>query len=284
MRLMDYDTTIQFTATVVSTARITPASTDEVREISVDIDKKGFRADPGQSVGVLAPGRQDFGQQHHFRLYTVADLPEYKDGVTRVKLCVKRCNYIDDYSGEKYEGVASNYLCDLKAGDKLTMTGPYGLAFAVPEEKDANMMLIGAGTGIAPFRAFLRHLYTKKPPFEGKVRLFHGGRSGLDLLYKNEKNDDLAFYYDKSTFEAVEALSKRPHWSDDIDWSGAMKSRGNEIAKLLDDAKTYIYVAGLEAIRDQLDKVFSSVLGSATRWERRKAELMAGKRWVELVY
>lgn len=284
MLLQDYDTTIQFTATVVSTERITPASTDEVREIQLDLDKKGFLASAGQSIGVLAPGQKDFGQKHHFRLYTVADLPEHKGAVTRVKLCVKRCNYVDEYSGEQYPGVASNYLCNLKAGDKITMTGPYGLAFPVPDEADATLILIGAGTGIAPFRAFLKHLYTAKPPFTGKVRLFHGARSGLDLLYKNSEKDDLTQYYDKQTFAAIEALGKRPHWSDDVDWDGALQSRGTEIGKLLDDPKTYVYVAGLEKVRNQLDKVFANVLGTPARWARRKAELTAGKRWIELLY
>lgn len=284
MLLQDYDTTIQFTATVVSTERITPASTDEVRELQLDIDKKGFLASAGQSIGVLAPGQKDFGQKHHFRLYTVADLPEHKGAVTRIKLCVKRCNYVDEYSGEQYPGVASNYLCNLKAGDKITMTGPYGLAFPVPDETDATLILIGAGTGIAPFRAFLKHLYTAKPPFTGKVRLFHGARSGLDLLYKNSEKDDLTQYYDKQTFAAIEALGKRPHWSDDVDWDGALQSRGTEIGKLLDDPKTYVYVAGLEKVRNQLDKVFANVLGTPARWARRKAELTAGNRWIELLY
>lgn len=284
MRLQDYDTTTKFTATVATTERITPASTDEVREIQVDIAHKGFQAGPGQSVGVLAPGQREFGQEHHFRLYTIADLPVRQNGLMRVKLCVKRCNYIDEYSGESYSGVASNYLCDLKPGAKITMTGPYGLVFPVPEHPEASLLLIGAGTGIAPFRAFLKHLYGKQPPFLGKVRLFHGGRSGLDLLYKNSLRDDLALYYDKATFTAIEALAKRPHWSDDIDWSGAMKSRSAEIAKLLDDARTYVFLAGLEKIRDQLDKVLAEVMGSPTRWSLRKAELVAGKRWVELLY
>ena len=46
----------------------------------------------------------------------------------------------------------------------------------------------------------------------------------------------------------------------------------------------YVYVAGLEPMRDQLDTVFSELAGSRERWLRRKAELMAGKRWVELLY
>ncbi|MCC7396441.1 MAG: ferredoxin-NADP reductase [Planctomycetes bacterium] len=284
MLLQDYDTTIQFTATVVTTERITPAATEEVREIQLDIDKKGFTASAGQSIGVLAPGQREFGQKHHFRLYTIADMPEHKGAVTRVKLCVKRCNYVDEYSGESYPGVASNYLCSLKPGDKILMTGPYGLAFPVPDEAGANLILIGAGTGIAPFRAFIRHLNAVKPAFTGKVRLFHGARSGLDLLYKNQQKNDLTLYYDHPTFVAIEALGKRPHWSDDIDWDGAVQSRGAEIGKLLDDSKTYVYVAGLEKVRDQLDKVFAEVVGTPARWARRKAELVAGKRWLELLY
>ncbi|NIV46677.1 MAG: ferredoxin-NADP reductase, partial [Gammaproteobacteria bacterium] len=102
-------------------------------------------------------------------LYSVADLPEQGPaGEPRIKICVRRCSYIDEYSGEGYQGIASNYLCDLRAGDRLTITGPFGLAFDVPEERDANLILIGSGTGIAPFRAFVKHLYQNVPDWKGR--------------------------------------------------------------------------------------------------------------------
>ena len=41
---------------------------------------------------------------------------------------------------------------------------------------------------------------------------------------------------------------------------------------------------GLEKMRGELDKVFAGLAGSKEKWERRKAELSAGKRWVELLY
>ena len=50
------------------------------------------------------------------------------------------------------------------------------------------------------------------------------------------------------------------------------------------DPKTYVYVAGLERMRDELDAVFAGLAGSRKKWKRRKAELMAGKRWVEVLY
>ncbi len=53
---------------------------------------------------------------------------------------------------------------------------------------------------------------------------------------------------------------------------------------MLGEPGTYVYVAGLEPMRNQLDAVFSTLAGSREAWQRRKAELMAGKRWVELLY
>jgi len=285
-RLESYDTQPRYEATIVSTERITAKQAEaEVRELVLDIDRPDFPYKLGQSVGVLAPGSPDFGQDHHFRLYSVADLPAIDEtGKPRIKICVRRCHYIDEYSGERYPGIASNYLCNLTAGDKLTLTGPYGLAFEVPEEKDANLILIGTGTGIAPFRAFVKHLYSEVSDWKGKIWLFYGARSGLELLYMNDEKDDFAQYYDEKTFEAFKALSPRPHWADPIAWDHAIAERGDELWKLLGDAKTYVYVAGLEQMRDELDGVFKRLAGSEQKWKRRKAELQAGKRWVELLY
>lgn len=284
MRLQDYDTQNRYTATVVSSVRITPARTDEIRELVLDLDA-ALDVKPGQSVGVLAPGQAAFGQEHHFRLYTIADMPEDIDGKTRIKLAVRRCFYVDEYSGEKYPGRASNYLCDLKPGDTLTLTGPYGHVFEIPWwEPDANLLLIGVGTGIAPFRAFLKHLYAQGNEFTGKVWLLHGARTGLDLLYQNDERDDLTQYFDRDTFQAIEVLAARPHWSDELDWGTAMKERGEMLWRLISDSKTYVYVAGRETIRPALDKEFAKLAGDPVRWSRRLAELEAGNRWVELLY
>ena len=60
--------------------------------------------------------------------------------------------------------------------------------------------------------------------------------------------------------------------------------RGAELWKMLGDVKTCVYVAGLEKMRPELDVVFAGLAGSMEKWQRRKAELMAGGRWVELLY
>lgn len=281
-----FDTRTRFRATVVTNERITPAdSPEEVRELVLDVERPDSPYRPGQSVGVLAPAAPGFGSEHHFRLYSVADLPEKgAAGRPRIELCVRRCTYIDDYSGERFPGVASNFLCDRVPGDTVTLTGPYGFAFEVPEEHDANLILIGSGTGIAPFRAFLKHLYRDVADWQGRVILFYGARSGLEMLYMNDERNDFAQYYDQETFEAVKALSPRPTWADPIAWDLAIEARSEEIWEMLGSPKTYVYLAGLEKMRDELDKVFSRLAGAPEKWRRRKAELAAGGRWVELLY
>jgi len=284
--LEDYDTEQRFQASLVSSERITTeASGIEVRELTLDIQKPDFEFQLGQSVGVLAPGTKEFGQEYHFRLYSVADLPERgSSGLPRIKIAVRRCSYVDKYSGEEYPGVSSNYLCDLRAGDSITMAGPYGLAFEVPEEMDANLILIGTGTGIAPFRAFVKHLYQNVPEWKGTITLFYGARSGLELLYMNDERDDFTQYYDSDTFEAFKALSPRPSWAAPIDWDAALAERGQELWGLLGQPNTYVYVAGLEKMRGELDNAFGEIAGSEEKWARRRAELVAGGRWVEVLY
>ncbi len=286
MRLEDYPKEPRYDATVLSTERITDEAADaEVRELVLEVDRDEFSFEIGQSIGVLVEGPKEFGGSLRQRLYTVADTPSpQSDAKPQIRLVVRRCDYIDDYSGERYEGVNSNFLCDRKPGDKLSITGPFGLPFTVPEDKKANLLLIGLGTGIAPFRAFVKHIYQDIGDWEGKVRLLHGARSGLELIYMNDKRDDFARYYDEETFEAFQALSPRPNWADPIAWDYALEERSEEILNMLDDEHTYVYVAGLVPIRDALDKVFANMLGSADSWAKKKANLKEAGRWVELLY
>ena len=161
--------------------RLTPTDAEEIREIVLEAPA-GFVCQVDQSFGVLVTTSGEFGNKYHHRLYSVADLPGKENGKPLITFLVKRCSYVDDFSGERYRGIASNYLCDRKVGDVISLTGPYNLPFGVPEDKSANLILIGMGTGIAPFRAFVKHIYKNVQDWQGKIRLFYGARSGLELL------------------------------------------------------------------------------------------------------
>ncbi len=282
--LAEYDIEKQYQATVKKTERLTPADTEEVREILLEVQQPAFECRVDQSFGVLIRVSGEFGNTTHHRLYSVADLPGKTNGRTQITMLVKRCSYVDAFSGELYQGVSSNYLCDRKVGDHITITGPFELPFKVPEDKNANLILIGMGTGIAPFRAFVKHIYTDVKDWKGKIRLFYGARSGLELLYLNDKDGDLTNYYDEATFEAFHAFSPRPHWEAPIELDKAIQGRKSEIIEMLSRSATYIYVAGYEKVNDMLDKAFSNILGSEEEWRTRKAEMIAGNKWAEIIY
>jgi ferredoxin--NADP+ reductase len=282
--LSDYDIKKKHQAIVKKTRRLSPEDSDEIREITLEVKTPGFTCEVDQSFGVLLDSQDDFGNTMHHRLYSVADLPSTTKNKTTIKMLVKRCNYVDDFSGELQMGIASNYLCDRKVGDEITITGPYELAFSLPEEKDANLILIGMGTGIAPFRAFIKHIYANVKGWHGRILLFFGAKSGLELLYQNELDDDLTSYYDEKTFKAIHALSPRPLWHDPIVLDQAIEDRSEEILDMLSLLNTYVYVAGHDRVKKGLDEAFSTVMGSEKKWKTRKAELIAGKKWVELIY
>lgn len=282
--LADFNIQNKYSATVKKSERLTPQNKEEIRELLLEINDPEFDCKVEQSFGVLVNSKGEFGNTLHHRLYSHADLPIFKNGKTQVSMLVKRCSYVDDFSGELYQGVASNYLCDRAVGDEITVTGPFNLPFVVPEDKSANLILVGMGTGIAPFRAFVKNIYNNVKDWEGKIRLFYGAKSGLELLYLNDKDGDLTNYYDQETFEAFHALSPRPQWSDPIALDKAIEARAEEIIELLGQVNTYIYVAGYEKISGMLDKAFANIMGSKEKWEIRKAELIAGKKWAEIIY
>ena len=286
MHVEHFDTETRYQATLLESHRITPeASSEEVRELLLEIGGSDFNYEIGQSVGVLVPGPHAFGHDYHFRLYTIADTPaSSKAGKPQITLCVKRCFYIDEYSGEEYQGIASNYLCDLTPGQQLTLTGPYGQPFEIPGDKNADILMIGMGTGIAPFRAFVKHIYKTLGGWQGKVRLFYGAHTGLEMLYMNDKRNDFANYYDEETFKAFQALSPRPHWGEPSALDETLEQQQQEVWQMINKSDTYVYIAGHESMLAMLDQAFSRMAGSTEKWARKKAELMAGRRWVELIY
>ena len=171
-----FDNSITYKAKLLSSKRITPeTSREEVRQLVFSTDDIDINGTAGSCIHVLAPGQ--YGNKHHSRLYSIADHVQTRKG-NEFELCVRRCFYVDEVSGEEYDGVASNYLCNLQPGSVIEFSGPVGYPFAIPNNPNANLLMIGMGTGIAPFRGLIRMIYEKYGSWKGKVRLFHGARTG----------------------------------------------------------------------------------------------------------
>ncbi len=286
VNLREFDITRRYPAKLVSSARITPRDCEaEVRHLTFQLPNGGFPFVEGQSIGVLAPGPHAFGNPYHLRLYSIASPREGEDRKPgTLSICVRRCFYIDDVSGERYPGKASNFLCDAQVGDTIQIAGPYGSRFEMPKDDRANLLMIGTGTGIAPFRAFVKHIFEGHKTWKGHVLLFYGAKVGMEALYMNDVNRDLGLYYDNDSFRAFEALSPRPAFDIPPELDKAIVQNSYEVWELIQHPKTHVYLAGLSEAARQFDKAMSIAAGLPATWYEKRAELAAEGRLSELLY
>ena len=77
-------------------------------------------------------------------------------------------------------GKMSSFIFNLKPGDKVTISGPYGEFFI--KESDAEMLYVGGGAGMAPLRSHIFELF-KNLKTGRKVSYWYGGRSLRELFY-----------------------------------------------------------------------------------------------------
>jgi ferredoxin--NADP+ reductase len=272
-------------AFIKESRRITPERSEEVRHIILQVADPAFQFVEGQSIGVVVPGPHPFGNPYHIRRYSIANARSIPiDTGVELDLLVRRCFYIDEVSGERYPGIASNYLCDAKPGASLTISGPYISPFKMPLDNRANLLMIGTGTGIAPFRAFAQLIYERRGDWKGQVRLYYGGRSGLDLMYTNDETTDLANYYDEKTFKAFRALGTRPLMTSSQALERGLADNAEDALHLISEPNTHVFLSGLGKIAAVFDKVMAERVGSSQKWTAMKKKMIDDGRWSELIY
>ncbi|MEB3353090.1 MAG: phycobilisome linker polypeptide, partial [Cyanobacteriota bacterium] len=142
----------------------------------------------GQSIGIIPDGTDANGKPHKLRLYSIAST-RHGDNMagSTVSLCVRQLQYEKD--GETINGVCSTFLCDIEPGSKVKITGPVGKEMLLPDDEEANVIMLATGTGIAPMRTYLRRMFepaereTNGWHFRGKAWLFMGAPLTPNLLY-----------------------------------------------------------------------------------------------------
>ena len=272
-------------AQLLESRRITPEKAVEVRHLTLRVADPAFQFVEGQSIGVVVPGPHPFGNPYHLRRYSIANArPRPEDETVALDILVRRCFYIDEISGERYPGIASNFLCDARPGQDITLSGPYRSPFQMPQDKSANLVMIGTGTGVAPFRAFAQLIYERRGGWDGQVRLFYGGRTGLDLAYANDEQTNLADYYDQASFKAFKSLASNSLMSSSDALQRGLRENLDEVWDLLQAPKTHVFLAGLGKIAQVLDKVMSERAGSVEAWQSLKQGMIQEGRWSELIY
>lgn len=258
-----------FRAKMKENVRITPEkSRDDVHHIVIDLSGSGINYLEGMSLGIIPPGTQENGKPHRPRLYSISSSRKGDDGLaSTVSLTIKRVIVKDPESGETVYGLASNYVCDLKEGEELSITGPTGRTFFLPEDDSVNLIMVAAGTGIAPFRAFIHHIFRERGSWKGKVRLFHGSRTGMESLYMNDENNDIGQYMDKETFQSFKALSEVEH----VFVQRRVEENQDEIWQMLMEGNFAFYICGLKGMEEGIYTIL-----------RARAQ-KEGKDWDELL-
>ncbi|MBX6312268.1 MAG: ferredoxin--NADP(+) reductase [Isosphaeraceae bacterium] len=241
-------------ARVLANERLTPEGYDDVRHIVLDRSGLDYHYLEGQSLGVLPPGVDAKGRPHKLRLYSIASTRLGDDGAGQTaSLCVKRVVYTDPATGQERRGIASNYLCDLQPGDEVAVTGPSGKTFLLPDDPTANLILVATGTGIAPFRAFLRRIYLELPEWLGAVVLFFGVRTAAECLYRAE----LEAFLDRPGFRLTYAFSReqRTPEGNRMYVQHRMAEQIEDLWALLSQDNTYLYICGLKGMEVGIEAI-----------------------------
>ena len=183
------------TATVLGRAKlIDDSAPGDIEHVVLKLPE-GMHYVEGQSLSVIPPGLDPkTGKAHKPRLYSIASTRygDLLDGTT-VSLCVRRAEYIDPATGvadPSKAGVCSSFLCDVHPGTPVQVAGPVGKTMLLPEDPTTDIIMVGTGTGIAPFRGFMHRLFMEntvaRHMYQGKAWLVLGVPTTGGLLYPEE--------------------------------------------------------------------------------------------------
>jgi sulfite reductase (NADPH) flavoprotein alpha-component len=185
---------------------------------------RGIRPDPEAFVEALEPLQP--------RLYSISSSPKVER--RRLSLTVDAVHY--EIAGRSRLGVASTYLAGrIQPGDPIKVYVQKAHAFGLPADPSVPVIMVGPGTGVAPFRAFLQERMATKAP--GPNWLFFGHqRRDRDFFYEDELN----------AMKASGVLTRLSlAWSRDSDQKFYVQDRMREVGRdlwswLADGAHFYV--------------------------------------------
>ncbi|MBT3274811.1 MAG: 2Fe-2S iron-sulfur cluster binding domain-containing protein [Spirochaetales bacterium] len=165
------------------------ATVSLVKELTYDIKEVNFQLiepveikhRPGQYVQIMAQGPEG----PVFRAYSISSPSSKHDGIQLIVRLVP-------------EGIASTYIHNLKEGDEVIFTGPYG-EFRLSENPNTEIICVGGGAGMAPISCIIHSIYEKWP--DRSCHLYFGCRSMKDVFYLDDfqklaaKHPNLKIHY-----------------------------------------------------------------------------------------
>ena len=248
----------------------------------------------GQSWGVIPPGTNPKnGKPHSVRLYSIAS-SRYGDDMTgnTGSLCVRRATYWCPELGAEdpaKKGVCSNYLCDATPGTELTMTGPSGKVMLMPEEDPkTDLIMVATGTGIAPYRGFLRRLFVEDTPaakaYKGEAWLFLGVANSDSLLYDDEFSSIKEKFPENFRYDLALSREQTNKSGGKMYIQDKVEEYADEVfAKL--EGGAHIYFCGLKGMMPGIQSMLEGVAAKkGIDYEAFIKKLKGNKQWHVEVY
>ncbi|MCX7593102.1 MAG: FAD-binding oxidoreductase [Fischerella sp.] len=259
-----------------------------VQHIKLDLDGGNLRYVEGQSIGIIPPGVDKNGKPEKLRLYSIASTRHGDDVDDKtVSLCVRQLEYKHPETGETVYGVCSTYLCNLKPGDEVKITGPVGKEMLLPPDEDANIIMMATGTGIAPMRAYLWRMFNEKEravnpeyQFKGFAWLIFGIPTTPNILYKEELEELQAKYPDNFRLTyAISREQKNPQGGR-MYIQDRVAEHADELWNLIKNEKTHTYICGLRGMEDGIDAALAAAAAKeGVTWSEYQKELKKAGRW-----
>ena len=217
---------VPITAKLLESREIAP----EVRHFVFQVeDAESFSYVPGQFVSFTA----EIKGSPITRAYSIASQPNGR----RFDLCLNRV----------LEGHLSPYLFDLKPGDQVRMTGPFGgYIFRQPVQ---DSVLVATGTGVAPFRAMLRDQLERDSSHQ--FTLIFGVRYERGLLYRQEF-EELA--REHPNFRFWPTLSRS-----EASWTGRIGHVQEHLLEAVGERRDVnVFICGLKAMVDDVRAILKA--------------------------
>lgn len=214
------------------------------------------------------------------RLYSIASSPNADPDAVHLTVGVVR---YESYGTER-QGVASTFLADRVAGEgQVPVYIDSNPNFRLPEDPGAPIIMVGPGTGVAPFRAFLaeREIVGAK----GKNWLFFGDRNfHTDFLYQNEWLD----YRKKGLLSRIDVAFSRDD-DNKVYVQHRMLEQSRRLYAWLEEG-AYFYVCGdAKRMASDVHEALIAVVAKEGGFDRERAEdyvhkLQSSKRYQRDVY
>lgn len=255
-----------------------------VRHLKFDLTGSNLRYLEGQSIGIIPEGTDKNGKPHKLRLYSIASTRHGDDlNDQTVSLCVRQLVYKHPETGEEVKGVCSTFLTQLNVGDDVKITGPVGKEMLLPDDPEANVIMMATGTGIAPFRAFLWRMFKEQHEdykFKGLAWLFFGCAYTPNILYKDELEKLQQEFPDNFRLTYAISREQKNAKGGKMYIQDRIAENADELWNLVQKSNTHTYICGLKGMEGGIDEGMSGAAGKFdVNWADYQKQLKKEHRW-----